>query len=128
MLRILSHGYYKCLLKLWEFLHKYHFTPSAVCYLASSLPTEGIHQLFNAVMCENRSVEEELRVEQFISVYEEAVGHQGVPVVELAELQRDTVTVLELGVKQQGGIKLQLQLVSTEVLHILLYHYLYGLT
>lgn len=98
------------------------------CYLASSLPGEGVHQLLNAVVCENRRVEDELRVRQFISINEEAVWHQRVPVVELAELQSDTVAILEVGVKEQGGIKLQLQQVSTEVLHVLLYHYSYCLT
>lgn len=39
--------------------------------------------------------------------------------VELAELQRDTVSILEVGVKQQRGIKFQLEQVSAKVLHVL---------
>ena len=97
-------------------------------YLASNLPRESIHQLLNAIVSENRSVEEELCVRQFISVNKEAVGHQWVPVVELAEFQSDTVPILEVWVKQQGGIKFQLQQVSTEVLHVLLNHDFYRLT
>lgn len=109
-------------------LHIYDVILSVVRYLSSNLPREGVHQLLDAVVRENRSVEEELRVRQFISVNKEAVRHQRVPVVELAELQRDTVPILEVGVKQQGGIKLELQQVSTEVLHVLLYHYSYCFT
>lgn len=74
------------------------------------------------MVCEDRRVEQELCVRKLLSVYVEAVGHQRVPVVELAELQRDAVPVLEMRVKQQGGVKLQLQKVAAQVLHILLYH------
>lgn len=97
-------------------------------YLASRLPREGIHHLFNAIVCENRCVEEELFIRQFVSINKEAVGHQSMPVVELAELQRDTVPILEVGVKQQRGIKFQLEQVSAEVLHILFNHNFYRLT
>jgi len=93
-----------------------------VCYLASNLPREGIHHLLHAVVCENRRVEKELCVCELVSVYMEAVRHQRVPVVELAELQRDAVAILEVTVEQQRGVKLQLQKVATEVLHVLLYH------
>lgn len=89
-------------------LHIHYDILSEVCYLASSLSREGIHQLVHAVVCKNRSVEEELCVRHFISVNKEAVRHQGVPVIELAELKSDTVPILELGVEQQGRIKLQL--------------------
>ena len=99
-----------------------------VCYLSGNLPSETIHQLLDAVVCEDRRVEDELWVRQLVSINKEAVGHQGVPVVELAELQSNAVAVLKLGVKQHGGIKLQLQQVSTEVLHVLLYHDFDGLT
>lgn len=78
-------------------------------------------------MCEHRRVEEELWVGELVPVDEEAVRHQGVPVVQVAELQSDAVPVLERGVKQEGRVKLQMQQVSTEVLHVLLYHYAYGL-
>lgn len=101
---------------------------SVVCYLASILPRERVHQLLNAVVRENRRVEEELPVRQLISIDKEAVRHQGVPVVELAELQRNAVPVLELGAKQQWGIKFQFQQVSAEVLHVFLYDDFYCLT
>lgn len=89
-------------------------------YLAGDLAGEGIHQLFHAVVSENGRVEQEVFVRQLISVYVEAVGHQRVPVVQLAELQRDAVPVLELGVEQQRGVELQVQEVAAEVLHVLL--------
>lgn len=103
------------------------YFPIFVRYLACNLPREGVHQLLNAVVGEHGVVEEELLVRQLVSVDEEAVGHQGVPVVQLTELQSDAVPVLEAGVEQQGGIKLQLQQVPTEVLHVLLDHYFYRL-
>lgn len=105
----------------------YHVTLSVINHLARSLLREGVHQLIDAVACDNRGVEDELFIGQFISVDEEAVGHHGVPVVELAELQSDPVAVLEVGVEKQAGIELQLQPVAAEVLHVLLYHYLYCL-
>lgn len=48
--------------------------------------------------------------------------------VELAELQSDTVAVLEGRAEQQGGIELELKQVSAEVLHVIFYHDSYGLT
>lgn len=105
----------------------YYVTPSVINHLAGSLLSEGVHHLIDAVARDNRGVEDELFVGQFVSVDKKAVGHHGVPVVELAELQSDPVAILEVGVKKQGGIELQLQPVSAEVLHVLLYHYLYCL-
>lgn len=105
------------------------FVPkSVVSHLAGNLTSESVHQLLNAVVCEDRRVEKELWVWQFVSVNEEAVRHQRVPVVELAELQGDAVAVLELWVEQQGWIKFQLQQVSTKVLYVLLDHDFYRLT
>lgn len=101
---------------------------SLVCYLASDLPGEGVHNLLNAVVCEDGGVVEKLLVRQLVSVDDKGVGHQRVPVVEVAELQSDAVPVLEVGIEEQGGIELQLQHVAAEVLHVLLDHYFYGLT
>lgn len=86
------------------------------------MPRERVHQLVNAVVREDGRVKEKLRVRHFISIYEEAVRHQRMPVVQLAELQCDSVSILEGSVKQQRWIKLQLQHVATEVLYILLDH------
>lgn len=99
-----------------------------VCYLASDLSGEGVHNLLNAVVCEDGGVVQELLVRQLVSIDDEAVRHQRVPVVEVGELQGDTVPVLEVGIKEQGGIELQVQQVAAEVLHVLLDHYFYGLT
>lgn len=46
----------------------------------------------------------------------------------MAELQRDTVPILEVGIEEQCGIELQMQQVAAEVLYVLLDHYFYGLT
>lgn len=99
-----------------------------VCYLAGALPGEGLHHFVNAVVRNQWSVVEELLVRHLIAIDEECVRHQRVPVVELTELQSDAVPVLELAAKQQHGVELQLEKVSTELLHVLLYHYLYGLS
>lgn len=99
-----------------------------VFYLASDLPGEGVHNLLNAVVCEDGRVVDELLVRQLVSVNDEAVRHQRVPVVEVAELQSDAVPVLEVGIEEQGRIELQLQQVAAEVLYVLLHHYFYGLT
>lgn len=97
-------------------------------YLASGLPREGLHHFIYAIVHEEWSVVEELPMRHFVAINEETVRYQGVPVVKLAELQRDAVTILELGVKQHYGVKLQFQKVSAELLHVLLYHYLYRLS
>lgn len=57
-----------------------------------------------------------------ISINEEAVRHQWVPVVEVAELQSDAVAVLETLIEKQGGIELQLKQVTTQMLHVLFYY------
>lgn len=105
----------------------YNYTTCVVCYLPSNLPGEGIHERLHAVVRQNRRVEEELFVWQLVPIYYEAVGHQRVPVVELAELQSDTVAVLEVRAEQQGGIELELKQVSAKVLHVIFYHDSYGL-
>lgn len=91
-------------------------------YLSSRLPRESVHQLLHAVVHEDGGVVQELGVWDFISVNEKAVWHQRVPVVEMAELQGDAVSVLETHVEEQGGVIGQLQMVATQVLHVLLYN------
>lgn len=54
-----------------------------------------------------------------VSVDEEAVGHQRVPVVEVAELQSDAVAVLETLAKEQRRIELQLKQVAAQMLHVI---------
>lgn len=79
---------------------------SLIRYLASDLPGEGVYNLLNAIVCEDGGVVDELLVWQLVSIDDEAVGHQRVPVVEVAELQRDTIAVLEVGIEEQGRIEL----------------------
>lgn len=55
-----------------------------------------------------------------VSVDEEAVGHQWVPVVQVAELQSDAVAVLETLAKEQRRIKLQLKQIAAQMLHVIL--------
>lgn len=71
-------------------------------------------------MQEDGRVVHELRVRDFFPVNEEAVGHQWVPVVQVAELQSDAVAVLETLTEEQGGVELQFKQVATQMLHVLL--------
>lgn len=64
-------------------------------------------------MCEDGTIVEKLGVWDVISINEEAVGHQGVPVVKLDKLLSDAVTVLELLFEEQGGIELQFEQITT---------------
>lgn len=58
-------------------------------------------------MGEYGGVEHEISIRDLGSVNKKAVGHEWMPVVELIKLQGNAVLVLELGVKEQGRIKLQ---------------------
>lgn len=73
-------------------------------------------------MREEGAVVDELRVRDVLPVDEEAVRHERVPVVEVGELQSDAVAVLETCVEEQGGIELEVQQVTTQVLHVLFYY------
>lgn len=53
-----------------------------------------------------------------VSIDEEAVRHQGVPVVKVDKLHSDAIAVLELLFEEQGGIKLQLEQITAELLHV----------
>lgn len=69
-------------------------------------------------MQEDGGVVHKLGEGDLVSVDEEAVGHQRVPVVELAELQSDAVAVLETLAKEQRRIELQLKQVAAQMLHV----------
>lgn len=56
------------------------------------------------------------------------VGHQRVPVVQGVELRRDAVLVLETLVEEELWVELELEVVATEMLHVVLNHDLDGLT
>lgn len=79
-------------------------------------------------MKEYRGVVNKLGVRDLVPADREAVGHQRVPVVELAELQGDAVAVLELRPEEQRGIELQLQQVTAQLLHVLLHYDVDGLS
>lgn len=62
------------------------------CYLLG----EGLHQCLHTVVHEHGGVVEELLVAVLLSLDDEGVGHQPMPVIELVELHRDAIPVLEL--------------------------------
>lgn len=88
-------------------------------YLSGRLPRKCVHQLFYAVVQKQRGVEGETRVRNVIPIHMEAVRHQRVPVVQVAELEGDTIAVLEALAEEQRGIKLEFEQVAAQVLHVL---------
>lgn len=104
-------------------LHEGRAGPYPSCYLLG----KGLHQCLHAVVHEHGGVVEELLVAVLLPLDDEGVGHQPVPVIELVELHRDAIPVLELGPKQQLGVELEAQVVPTEVLDVVFNNYLNGL-
>lgn len=88
-------------------------------YLSCRLSGESIHQFLHPVMHDDGGVVDELGVGDIVSINEEAVRHQWVPVVKVAELQSDAVTVLDALIEKQRGIERQLEEIATQMLHIL---------
>lgn len=70
-------------------------------------------------MHDEGGVEKKVGILNFISINNEVVWHEWVPVVEVGELQSDAVAVLQTPIKKQRGIKLHLKQVTTQVLHVL---------
>lgn len=102
--------------------------PSWCHYLSRGLGWEGLNQFLHPVVGEDRGVEYELRVVNLFSSDVETVRHERVPVVKLIKLHSNAVLVLELWGEQQRGIKVELQPVTTQMLHIVLDHNTNGLT
>jgi len=76
----------------------------------------------------HRRVEDKLLVAVHLLLDVERLGHQRVPVVQGVELGGDAVLVLETLVEQQLRVKLELEVVAAQVLHVVLDHDLDGLT
>ncbi len=75
-----------------------------------------------------RVVEDKLFVAVILLLNMESIRHQRMPVIQGVELRRDTVLVLEALVEQQLGVKLELEVVAAQMLHVVLDHNLDGLT
>lgn len=73
-------------------------------------------------------VEDKLLVAVICLLDVETIGHQRVPVVKGVELRRDAVLVLEALVKEQLGVKLEFEVIATQMLHVVLDHDFDGLT
>lgn len=95
---------------------------------SSDLLGERLHQGADAVFGHHRRVEDKLLVVVLGPFDVERVGHQRVPVVQAVELRRDAVLVLEALVEEELGVELELEVVATEMLHVVLDHNLDGLT
>jgi len=96
-------------------------------YLSGDLVGEGLHEAPDAVLGDDGGVEDKLLVAVVAPLDAEAVGHQRVPVVQRVELRRDAVLVLEALIEQQLRVELQLEVVTAQVLHVVLDHDLDGL-
>lgn len=96
-------------------------------YPSCNLLGKGFHQRLHAVVQEHGGVVEELLVVVLFPLDDEGVGHQPMPVIELVELHRDAIPVLELRPKQQLGVKLEAEEVPTEVLDVVFNDDLNGL-
>lgn len=87
-------------------------------YLSSRLSRKGIHQFLHPVVDKEGIVVEKLGVWDVFFIDKEAVRHQGVPVVKVDKLHSNAIAVLELLFEEQGGIKLQLEQITAQLLHI----------
>ncbi len=88
-------------------------------YPSSNLFGEGLNQAVDAMVCQYRCVEEKLLIIVDFILDVKFIRHKGVPVVKSVELRRDPVLVLETLVEEKFRIKLELKVVSTEMLHII---------
>lgn len=79
---------------------------------------KGLHQGLHAIVQEHGGVVEKLLVAVLFPLDDEGVWHQPVPVIELVELHRDAIPVLELPPEQQLGVELEAEEVPAEVLHV----------
>lgn len=84
-------------------------------------------------MCESVFEEDGVVVEKLFEgvllVFDvEGVGQQGVPVVERVEFSGNAVLILELLVEEELGVELEFEVVTAQVLHVVLDHDLDGLS
>lgn len=77
---------------------------------------------------EDGSVEDKLLVGVDLLLDVEVIGHEWVPVVECVKLRGNTILVLELLIEEQLRVKLELEVVATQVLHIVFDDNFDGLT
>lgn len=96
-------------------------------YPSCNLLGKGLHQCLHTVVHEHGGVVEELLIAVLLPLDDEGVGHQPMPVIELVELHRDAIPVLELCPKQQFGVELEAEEVPAEVLDIIFNDNLNGL-
>lgn len=97
-------------------------------YPSGNLIGERLHQVADAVLSHDRSVEDKLLVAVICLLNVETIRHQRVPVIKGVELRCNAVLVLEALVKEQLRIKLQFEVIATEMLHVVLNHDFDGLT
>lgn len=72
-------------------------------------------------------VEDKLFIAVILPLNVETIRHQRVPVVQGVELRCNAVLVLEALVEEQLGVKLELEVIPAQVLHVVLDHNLDGL-
>lgn len=100
---------------------------SSETYPASDLARKGVNQGLDPVVHQHGGVEQELLIAVLLGAHSEGVRHEWVPVVEVVELHGNAVAILEVDAEEQLRVKLQLQEVAAQLLHVLLNHDLDGL-
>lgn len=82
----------------------------------------------DAVPSHYRVVEDELFVAVLLLLDVKTVGHQWVPVVQGVEFRCDAVLVLETLLEQQLRVKLEIEVIAAQVLHVVFDHNFDGLS
>lgn len=75
-----------------------------------------------------RVIEDKLFVAVLLLFDVKTVRHQWVPVVERVEFRGDAVLILETFLEQQLWVKLELEVIAAQVLHVVFDHNLDGLS
>lgn len=76
----------------------------------------------------DRVIEDKLFVAVLLLLDVKTLRHQWVPVVEGVEFRCDAVLILETFLEQQLWVKLELEVVAAQVLHVVFDHNLDGLS
>lgn len=76
----------------------------------------------------DRVIEDELFVAVVLLFNVKTVRHQWVPVVQGVEFRCDAVLILETFLEQQLWVKLELEVIAAQVLHVVFDHNLDGLS
>lgn len=104
------------------------FLSTSETHPSSRLFGEGLHHVADAVFGHYRVVKHKLVVAVNLTLDLKVVGHQRVPVIQSVEFGCNAVLVLETLIEEKLWVKLELEVVATQMLNIVLDHNFDGLT